>query len=220
MQIGHEWPRLTSDEVKINDGCFSLLAKKRDCHGFRQQNEKNQDQDVEPKVHERYWGLDRPHVRRGLAITINSWRTFWLCLRCRKDYSGRSFYYNRTWGNTLRKNLVRNYEMKIQEDYFWSNSLKCSRIKPTCISSTSNKSPEASSWIRFWALARASPMLPCCNKVAVSLRVIFPLESFFSCNWPSRWLVNLSWAWTFMLVHFNWFGLSKVNRVFDKPSQS
>lgn len=72
------------------------------------------------------------------------------------------------------------------------NSPRCSMTVLTCISTTSNKSPFASSCMRFCALARARAVLFCCNNVAMSRRVICPWESILSWIWPRRWDVDCS----------------------------
>lgn len=77
-----------------------------------------------------------------------------------------------------------------------SNSCKCPRMTPTCISNVCSRSLRTSSLINFCAFARARAMLPCCNRVAMSLREICAWESIRSCSCPSRWAVSRNWAYS------------------------
>jgi len=76
----------------------------------------------------------------------------------------------------------------------FSNSVNRSSKVPICCSNTSSKSARVSSWTNLCALQRARVMFPFPSRVAMSLRIIRALASFFACSCPSSWIADLSWV--------------------------
>ena len=88
--------------------------------------------------------------------------------------------------------------------HFPSSSLRCPTIIPTCISRVCSRSLNASSFMSFWAFARATTTLPCCKSVAMSFRVIWACDSILSCSCPRRCAVKRNWDCTAELSFQQW----------------
>lgn len=150
-------------------------------------------------------------MSKSLLTDFVKWTTFATKIWRSKNYA---------WG-CLHRNMTK-WSMRIISELFrlvihvftypYSNSRKCSRRRPTCISKSASKSPKVSSSINFSALSRASEILACWIKVAISARVMVDWESYLACNWPSFWLAKRSSAYHLgqntLIVWSNWIDLS------------